>query len=367
MEVSFGLVLIVLGLSVVRPYVFPQANRISHAPISLAATLNMDDDRYLCLPLEDLFGDQAILYYNYENPLEESNPMAYYDKIIREVPLLLFEEVVFRGYKYSVDVTEMELRYVFQNIERGDNIFGRCYATEDKLSLVGNICKAISNSVLDDGSRKYDIEVLGKFVIRNIAQQEPYVYMAEVELQPSDIYVPEDVDECEQLVDDVYYLLKLYIRLARLPRRRQESPEVMITSSVYNNSKRSDYEEDGGAARHERFSFAVANLLDTEPVILQLLLQTRSTRFRLNGIKSILVHAVEELCELLSADELLSDDELEAQESLASSDYDKDLRAPLTADSEADDDPSSSEGKEDGGAGSGLSDWDIDFNSEAFQ
>lgn len=354
----------IFGLSFVNSYRTSISNRILHTTLKLPASLNMDDERYICLPLEDLFGDQSILYYNHENPLEEDFPLAYYDKIIREVPLLLFEEVVFRGYKYSVDVAEMELRYVFQNIERGDNIFGRCYATNEKMALVGNLCKAVNRSLLDNGNRKYDIEVLGKFIIRNIAQQEPYLYMAEVELQPSDVYVPEEVAECEQLVGDVYYLLKLYIRLARLPRRRQESHEVKITPDIYNNWKQDVQESDGGAARHERFSFAVANLLDTEPVILQLLLQTRSTSFRLNGIKSILVHAVEELCELLSADELLGDEELEAQESLASSDYDDDLRAPCISDIENLE--GMSEGAVGGTAGA-ASDWDVDFNSEAFQ
>ena len=97
-------------------------------------------------------------------------------------------------------------------------------------------------------------------------------------------------------------------------------------------------ETDGGASRHRAFSHHCANLLATDPEVMQQLLQSQSTAYRLLGLKRVLMEAVEELSSLMVDDEFLSEEELDEimDNAMSADDDDSDLMPPGECDGDCD-------------------------------
>eukprot|EP01041_Mallomonas_annulata_P000925 gene925-1792_t len=292
------------------------------------------NEKYKCVPLKELFGKVGIFYYDGDEITEPAilpflfTPST--SSIVAEIPLLPFEDVIFPGSREFLHVAEMRFRYIFQKVEEGDDMYGRCFISDEgAIGAIGNLCKIIERRQLDNGERQYVVQALERFRIRRIIQKTPYM-TAEVEIFSKDTFVVDEVKQCEILSNDIFFLLKLYMRLTRLQTNRSTSSDVFLPPEIREN-KPEEIDDNNTidfgklATRQEKFSNACANILSTDKVVLQQLLQSQSTLYRLQGVKAILVMAVGEVSELLKDEGLLPETELRQQELLAASDDDSDL------------------------------------------
>lgn len=302
-------------------------SRLVNRVLKYSRLLLTPPEIYECSSLEQLFGREGVIYFNDEDADEDSSMPFLFSKIkssmIAEIPLIPFDDVIFPNSRDFLHVTDMRFRFVFQKVEEGDDMFGRCFLSQGKIGKIGCICKIIERRQAENGEQMYIIEAVDRFRILKITQSSPYL-KAEVEIFPKDTFVAEDVPLCEQLCAETYFLLQVYIRLTRLQSNRSPNSEIVLTSNIFENkpklrlhSKNKVIADDNecatnladsgdAASRHEKFSNACANLLSTERVILQQLLQSQSTKYRLSGVKSILVQAVGEISALLADEGLLS-------------------------------------------------------------
>jgi len=84
------------------------------------------------------------------------------------------------------------------------------------------------------------------------------------------------------------------------------SPMVMRWRPAAASLGEAAVDGDNGFERHKQFSFAVAHFLSTEPGLMQVLLQERSTSFRLHSLKRILLEAVGELSQKMLETNIVS-------------------------------------------------------------
>ena len=241
------------------------------------------------------------------------------------------------------------------DVENGGNILGRCFVSSNgAIGSFGSFCNIVERKKLKDGKGFYVVEAHSRFKIRRIVKTEPYI-RAEVEMI-DDIDIVGDSDTCEKLCKDVYCELKAYLRIARLQEQDPEGQETIGLSPAIRDSRPlfarqadagivSCAEIDGGASRQRAFSHACANLLATDPELMQQLLQSQSTAYRLYGLKRILIEAVEELSSLMIEEGLLAEEEFDdvMDASLSPDDDDSDLMPPddfegVTLATELDDD-----------------------------
>jgi len=264
------------------------------------------------------------------------------EPVIKDIAIMPFESPLFPGAREFLYIYEMRFRSLMNDVESAGNLLGRCFVSSSGgIGLVGSFCNIVERKKLKDGKGFYIVEAHSRFKIRRIVSTEPYL-RAEVEMIDDITPMIGDNELCERLCKDVYCELKAYLRIARLQDQDSDGGEetLGLSQAIRDNrplfARRGDAgivscaETDGGAMRHRAFSHACANLLATDPEVMQQLLQSQSTCYRLQGLKRILIEAVEELCSLMVDDGLITEDEfadiLEA--SAHPDDDDSDLLSP---------------------------------------
>lgn len=282
-----------------------------------------------------------------------------------ELALLPCDTPMFEGGRDLLNIFEMRYRMLMNKVEEvatqlgGDRLVGRCFVDKDgRVGAVGTLCKVIEHHKSDDGKAFAIIEGQSRIRIIRITQRLPYL-IGEVELGYDDddkLLNPsqgeeengEGENDNQNLAFDVYSLLKQYLRISKKTTNpyndHDEETTVGISPAVRDNRPLIAYLESNKEAQQTRlklFSHAVANMLSTEPNLMQMLMQTRSTHFRLRGLKCVLTEAVSELSSLLVDDKLITIDILNDIKDMSFSpeDDDSDLLPPdgykgLTLDSE---------------------------------
>lgn len=332
---------------------------------------NDDDEDDDSPSLEELFGGRGrgvkyVLDTNEQQPPLDDETidssvilLAQSDKnkqpVIKEIAIMPFESPLFPGAREFLYIYEMRFRSLMNDVENAGNLLGRCFVSSSgAIGLVGSFCNIVERKKLKDGKGFYIVEAHSRFKIRRILKTEPYI-RAEVEMI-DDVDFMGDSDTCEKLCKDVYCELKAYLRIARLQDQEPEGEETIGLSPAIRDNRPlfarqgdagivSCAEVDGGAGRQRAFAHACANLLSTDPEIMQQLLQSQSTAYRLLGLKRILIEAVEELSSLMIDDGLLAEEEFDdiMDASLSADDDDSDLMPPedfqgVTLATELDDD-----------------------------
>ena len=320
------------------------------------ADADADDDSPT---LEELFGPGAGHGVKYVVNTREQQPsldeygtpavllLAHADKeaepVIKEIAIMPFESPLFPGAREFLYIYEMRFRSLMNDVEGAGNLLGRCFVSSSGgIGLVGSFCNIVERQKLKDGKGFYIVEAHSRFKIRRIVSTEPYL-RAEVELIDDITPMIGDNELCERLCNVVYCELKAYLRIARLQDQEPEGGEESLGLSQAIRDNRplfarrggdaaivSCAETDGGAKRHRAFSHACANLLATDPEVMQQMLQSQSTAYRLQGLRRILIEAVEELCSLMVDDGLITEDEFSdiLEMSVHPDDDDSDLLSP---------------------------------------
>jgi Lon protease-like protein len=303
--------------------------------------------------LEQLFGgkgrgvkyildDEPISDMGVENLLFVPSRSSNIKREIREIALMPFETPLFPGSREFLYIYEMRFRSLMNDVETKDKNLGRCFVDEVGIGSVGSLCHIVEKRKLEDGKGFFIIEATSRFRVRKILRSDPYL-RAEVEMI-DDIDVVGDSELCENLCRDVYAELKAYLRVARymnaddVEEGDEDENDVLLSPAIRDNRplrKKRDKllptEADFGLSRHKAFSHACANLLSTEPAVMQQLLQSQSVAYRLHGLKQILAEAVEELTSLVVDDDLISADAVAEirRSSAMDDDDDSDLMPPL--------------------------------------
>eukprot|EP00596_Hydrurales_sp_CCMP1899_P007115 CAMPEP_0119041196 /NCGR_PEP_ID=MMETSP1177-20130426/11386_1 /TAXON_ID=2985 /ORGANISM="Ochromonas sp, Strain CCMP1899" /LENGTH=385 /DNA_ID=CAMNT_0007007047 /DNA_START=181 /DNA_END=1338 /DNA_ORIENTATION=- len=252
-----------------------------------------------------------------------------------DIPIMPFETPLFPGAREFLYIYEMRFRSLMNDAEKNGNLLGRCFISNNgAIGSIGSFCSIFEKRKMDDGKGFFIIEANSRFRIRKIISTKPYL-RAQVELI-DDIEIAGDPVLCENLCKEVYCELKTYLRIAKLQNIEEAGAETIGLSPAIRESrplfalKDKILELDGGSARHRAFSHACANLLATEVNVMQQLLQSQSTSFRLIGLKAILAEAVEELSGIMVDDGVLPDDLLNTVKAASYSidDDDDDLMPP---------------------------------------
>ena len=344
--------------------------------------------------LQELFGTRqvSLLGTSSMESSESTSPLIFKEDPtlpgdVIEIPLMPFPTALFPGARELLYIYEMRFRTLMNDAEEKGRILGRCFITDEgAVGKIGCRCNIIEQRRLEDGKGFFIIESMERFRILRITKRTPYL-TAEVQVIDDELESDEQTAINDVLCQEVYALLKTYLRLARLRAvgtttstsgdqkggreysidvkdgmdARVESIAVSyggydtydgedvtggdFTSddfyewAEYNGAERDsfgddecdkdddgekegdeeegdpedirlspavrdsaplsissrDRESDGGRQRHKRFSYAVGDLLSTDPAIMQIMLQETSTAFRLHGLKRILIEAVAEL------------------------------------------------------------------------
>lgn len=297
--------------------------------------------------LKELFGTKGVQFYNAGNDdylkreedkeegyIFSSSPSKTITKVRMDIPMMPFSAPLFPNAKEMLHVYEMKYRSLMNDAEsKFNSTLGRCYVSESgSIGLVGSLCRIKEQKKMSDGQGFYIIESFSRFRVLRIKQSSPYI-LAEVELDFNDESPSlAETQVNERLCSEVYVLLKMYLRLARLQVVSEDGKGMIEISNALKaalpgqqQSLTSVTEFDYGAQRHTDFSHACAQMLATDPALMQQLLQSSSTMYRLHGIKRVLEEAVSELSSLLLDDEMLAEEELYAIREAAETGDDEDL------------------------------------------
>ena len=295
------------------------------------------------------------------SPASPLNSNSQGGKKTMKMCLMPFDRPIFEGAREFLYLYEKKYRTMMDDIENraridGEELLGHCFINLDSgcIGKIGTMCQIVEKKRLRSGKTFLIIEAVSRFKITRILKRSPYL-VAEVELnyQDEEVLKEKEVRNVQQLALEVYELLKTYLRIARLQdcdnqlltvnpgiRDTKPSPNALLFNVGSSDSDGDDQRTSSLSlnesilrnlqTRNLLFSFECASLLSTESDIMQQLLQSKSTSYRLRGLKSILSEAIQELSYILMDDNLITVEaltELETQ-SRRRDDDDSDLMPP---------------------------------------
>lgn len=309
-----------------------------------------DDDDHECKAVDSKIDDKLLFHDSSTIPLNLDSRK----RTTMQLALMPFENPLFVGCKEFLYLYEKRYRKLLDDIEniaviKGSDIqIGRCYINElGKIGRIGSLCVVVEKKRLNNGKGFLVIQSISRFKIIRLVKRTPYL-LAEIELDYEDDQVSGTEDLNEKLCKDIYTLLKIYMRINHIQSTNNESDEKefnTLSPGIRDNKPDANVKNiDMIIQRHQSFSMHCANLLSTEADIMQQLLQSKSTNYRLHGLKRVLIEAVEELSTLLMDDGLVTEEILTSIKSKCNrdDDDDSDLMPPanyngVTIESELDD------------------------------
>ncbi len=222
------------------------------------------------------------------------------------LPMLPEGTVAFPGSRHFLFINEMKFREMFSEMARtNDNRLCRCFVNRDGgVEPVALMCKILESRLLKSGMSMYVIQATKKVRIDKLIQKpnSSYLtgYIRNVDNR-SDNW-EEDLLTNESLCVEIYNNLKVYLRLAKIHAKMisalmkiddKETSNLCLSPAIVRskpdtsgNPYLGETEEDI-YERHERFTCAVANLIQSTPSSMQKILE-ESTNARLESLKKLL-------------------------------------------------------------------------------
>lgn len=248
-----------------------------------------------------LFSDR-VEYLDLSSKQEQSNPST------RSIPLFCLGRPVFPLCDSSLQVFEMKYRTMMFDCAKDDDTFGYIHTDSRTggIAKYGVSCKIKDRILLEDGRQIISFDGVERFRVRKILKTLPYV-LAEVESAPDEL--PTNEEEAKKAEFELYANLKYYFRLLKI--LKQETPEqkqkILLIPAI--KQSRPSVPQLDETKRRSDFSFAVANMIQTEQALQsQLLLQTTDVMKRLEAEKMIIDQAVVAVEEQMTQVEFLTTD-----------------------------------------------------------
>jgi ATP-dependent Lon protease len=228
--------------------------------------------------------------------------------VTRTMPLFCLGRPVYPLCDSSLQVFEMKYRTMMFDCAKDDDTFGYIHSDSRSggIAKYGVSCKIRDRILLEDGRQIISFDGVERFRVRKILKTLPYV-LAEVEIAPDD--APSNEEEAKTLEFELYATLKYYFRLLKI--LKQETPEkkqkILLIPSI--KKSRPSVPQLDETKRRSEFTFAVANLIQTERAQeSQLLLQTRDVVKRLEAEKMIIEQAVQAVEKQMSSLDFITAD-----------------------------------------------------------
>lgn len=191
----------------------------------------------------------------------------------RELPLFPLGLVTCPSGKCPLHIFEMRYRQLMNNIASGDNRFGIVLydSSTQKIAQIGTIVEVVERSLLPDGRQLIMNMGVERFKLLRITQEKPYIIgLVEIDLKDEEPSTGEAKIELAQKEELVWELVQDVVRLSN---KVYDNSKVTISETVTqfapNGAKVIDDNE-----RRSSFSFSIAEMLDIQPFIKQLMLQT---------------------------------------------------------------------------------------------
>ena len=217
----------------------------------------------------------------------------------RSIPIFPRNQVLAPLGEEYLGVYEMRYRQLLYDVGEG-GIFGHIYYSHEnqKLALVGTLTRVKKTERLDDGGIYVLMEGIGRFYMRDVLAEKPYL-KAGVQIFNDYSESPLLLDSLEQQVfEEVRYSVKIMKLL--YPQNNYTMNEGVLKHRppmIYNNNDNDNInairsvsleDEDGRLSRRSSFSFAVVDMLKTDPVTKVLFLQEPVLEKRYKNILDVL-------------------------------------------------------------------------------
>jgi hypothetical protein len=189
-----------------------------------------------------------------------------------------------------IGVYEMRYRQLFNDVGES-GVFGHIYYSQEnqKLALVGTLARVKRFERLDDGGMYVVMEGVGRFYIRDIIKEKPYL-KARVQLIED---YSEDELSLDSLEQKVLEQLRYSVKIMKLlyPQNNYTMSESVMkfrpalkvpsvrTVSIQDSKAETD--------RRAKFSFSIMDMLKTDPVTKLLFLQDYKTEKRYSRILKV--------------------------------------------------------------------------------
>lgn len=194
----------------------------------------------------------------------------------RTIPIFPRNQVLAPMGEEYLGVYEMRYRQLLYDVGE-DGLFGHIYYSQEnqKLALVGTLARVKRTERLDDGGMYALMEGVGRFYVRDIVSEKPYL-RAGVQVFEDYVEDPELLEKLEhRVLDEVRYSVKI-MKLLYPQNNYTMNPAVVQFRPVVKNSGIRYVSTDDVRAetvRRSSFSFATMDMLKTDPVTKILFLQ----------------------------------------------------------------------------------------------
>mmetsp|Transcript_20371 Transcript_20371/g.34698 ORF Transcript_20371/g.34698 Transcript_20371/m.34698 type:complete len:358 (-) Transcript_20371:661-1734(-) len=235
-------------------------------------------------------GNQGEYYYiPSKRPTLKAPPEALGREI--NIPIFPRNSVLGPMGEEYLGVYEMRYRQLINDVgERG--VFGHVYYSQEnsKLALVGTLARIKKIERLEDGGIYVYSEGVGRFYLRDIKAEKPYL-RARVQIfqdycENEKIFEPLE----ENLLNEIRYSVKLMKLL--YPQNNYTINEAVIKNRplIYSDEVRGIYlpREYSETVRRSKFSFANMDMLKTDPVTKLLFLQEPVLEKRYSSMLKVL-------------------------------------------------------------------------------
>jgi len=235
---------------------------------------------------------ERVEYVDLSSTQTEPSPTA------RPLPLFLLGGAFYPQGQTVLQVFEMKYRTMMFDCANSDDMFGYMHTDlSGRIASIGTLCKITSRQLEDDGRQIIAVEGVSRFRINKILKTLPYVL---AEIDGIDDVPPTDDVVAAKLENEVYDMLKYYIRLVRAA-----GPNKLLAISHACKKSRPTLagtmaDQQANAQRRTKFSFALASMIQMQQSKeSQLLLQTTNVVQRLRAEKDILQQATEAVADMM--------------------------------------------------------------------
>lgn len=254
------------------------------------------------------------------------------------LPMLPEGTVAFPGSRHFLFINEMKFREMFSEMARNkDDRLCRCFVNRDGgVEPVALMCKILESRLLKSGMSMYVIQATKPVKIDKLIQKpnSSYLtgYIQDVDIRNDDW--ERDLLTNESLCVEIYNNLKVYLRLAKIHAKMiaalmkiddKETSNLCLSPAIVRSKPDTSGKvnfgetEEDAYERQERFTCAVANLIQSTPSLMQKILE-ENTNARLNSLKKLLDMASGQMKnELTMVDSYKEENEAKIQEVMANS------------------------------------------------
>jgi len=244
--------------------------------------------------LQDLggIGSQGEYYYvPSKKPKLESVPSSVLGKE-RTIPIFPRNQVLAPLGEEYIGVYEMRYRQLFNDV--GDNgVFGHIYYNQEnqKLALVGTLSKIKRIERLDDGGMYVLMEGVGRFYIRDVVAEKPYL---KARVQIFNDYSKDEI-MLRSLEQKVFEQVRYSVKIMKLlyPQNNYTMSESVLkfrpNIALSNVRSVSTSSADDKLDRRTKFSFAIMDMLKTDPITKILFIQDYVTEKRYKTVLKVLL------------------------------------------------------------------------------